>query len=47
MLGIATQAERLKGQKKPTNLWLYEFSVMFDGPQDEWLCAAVNGVALV
>jgi hypothetical protein len=47
MPGIAAQTLCAKGQKKPTNLWLYEFPVMFGGWQDERLCAAVNGVALV
>jgi hypothetical protein len=47
MPGIATKARRVKGQKKPTNLWLYEFPVMFGGWQVERLCAAVDGVALV
>jgi hypothetical protein len=38
MPGIAAQARCAKGQKKPTNLWLYEFPVMFDGWQGERLC---------
>jgi hypothetical protein len=47
MPGIAAQTLCAKGQKKPTNLWLYEFPVMFGGWQDEWLCAALDGVDLV
>jgi hypothetical protein len=35
MPDIATQAERVKGQKKPTIFWLYEFPVMFGSWQDE------------
>jgi hypothetical protein len=47
MPGIVAQDRCAKGQKKPTNLWLYELPVMFGGWQGERIYAAVNGVALV
>jgi hypothetical protein len=47
MPGVATEARCVKGQKKPTKFWLYEFPVMFGGWQDERLCPPINGVALV
>ena len=47
MPGIATPVACVKGQKKPTNLWLYEHLVMFCGGQDEQCCATVDGVDLL